>query len=236
MKKIMLAVASWLVILGAAAPFWGCGQTFQVTLTRDGTASVTGSVQLEGAKRSFQGQADAEGNISWDIEGCSGSAKVAPNSQVIVSCSDPLLMEWPDCWTLVSANWSAPDLGLAGAILVEPAANFYIDPIHGAIVTDAGYSAWLLNLDVPSIGPTALVLDLTFDTEGCDVDGVCLKGLDVALVEPFDPPGQARQLVPTEGLGLDFTVFQQGDYHVFCIEEETPTEKATWGKLKSLYR
>lgn len=236
MKKLMLAVASWLVILGAAAPFWGCGQTFQVTLTRDGTTAITGSVQLEGAKRTFQGQADDQGNISWEIEGCSGSAKVAPHSQVIVSCSDPLLMEWPDCWQLTSATWSAPDLGLSGAILVEPAGVFYIDPIHGPLVTDTGYSAWLMNMDIDNIGPTRLVLDLTFATPGCQVDGACVKALDVALVQPIYPPGQPRQLVPTEGLGLDFTVFQPGDFHVFCVEDETATEKATWGKVKSLYR
>lgn len=236
MKKLALAVASWLVILGAAAPFWGCGQTFQVTLTRDGTTAITGSVQLEGAKRTFQGTADAEGNISWDIEGCSGSAKVAPNSQVIVSCSDPLLMQWPDCWQLASATWSAPDLGLSGSIIVEPAGAFYIDPIHGPLVTDAGYSAWLLNMDIPAIDTTTLILELTFATPGCQVDGICLKGLDVALVEPIHPPGQPRQLVPTEGLGLDFTTLQPGDPHVFCIEEETAVEKATWGKVKSLFR
>jgi hypothetical protein len=236
MKRIAITLGSWLVIAAMAAPFWGCGQVISISLTREGTASVVGKVELNGAKRTFQGTADAEGNISWNIEGCSGSAKVDPHSTVIVSCSDPLLMEWPSCWTLTSATWSAPELGLSGAILEAPAGAYFLDPAYGAIVTDPGFSAHVLNLDIDNIGPTRIVLDLTFAVSGCPVDGVCLKGLDVALVVPTSPPGQPPQIVPTEGLGVDFTVFSAGDVHVHCMDDATPVEGKTWGALKNLYR
>ena len=236
MKKLALAFSSWLVILAAAAPFWGCGQVISITLTRGTGPAVEGRVELNGAKRTFQGVADSTGRISWDIEGCAGSAQVLPGSTVLVSCSDPLLMEWPSCWTLTGATWSAPDLGLSGSVIIEPAGAFVLDPIHGTIVTDAGYSAWVLNLDVLNIGPTRIILNLDWDTTGCVVDGVCVKGLDVAIVEPIAPPGQPRQIVPTEGLGVDFTAFTSPDMHVVCVDGPTPTLDSTWGKLKSLYR
>ncbi len=236
MKKLAYAFVSWLLILAAATPFWGCGQVISVTLTRGAGVSVEGKLELNGAKRTFQGVADANGNISWDIEGCSGSAQVMPGSTVLVSCNDPLLMEWPTCWTLTGATWSAPDLGLSGSIIVEPASAFYLDPMYGSIVTDPGYSAWVLNMDVLDIGPTRLLIDLIWDTAGCPVDGVCVKGLDVAIVDPILPPGQPRQIVPTEGLGVDFTVFSAPDMHVLCVDGGTPTLESTWGWLKSLYR
>jgi hypothetical protein len=228
---------SWVVVIASAAPFWGCGTEFSITLSRGEGAAVEGKAVVNGAKRTFQGQADADGNISWDIEGCRGSAKVAPNSQVLVSCSDPLLAEWPDCWILTGATWSAPELGLSGTVLVEPAGAFYLDPDYGSIVTDPGYSAWVLNLDVDNIGPTMIEIDMHFDTSACpDLVDACLKGLDVALVQPISPPGQPRQIVPSEGLGVDFTVFGEGDPHVVCLDDPTSVKQETWGKLKTLYR
>jgi len=236
MKRMVIGLGTWLLCLAAAAPFWGCGGSISITLSRGDGASVTGTATVNGAKRTFQGVADNEGNISWDIEGCRGSARVMPGSTVIVSCTDPLLAEWPDCWTLVGATWEAPDLGLSGMILVEPAGAFYLDPIHGSIVTDPGYSAWVLNLDIDNIGPTTITTELLFDTSDCPTAPACLKGLDVALVVPIDPPGQPRQIVPTEGLGVDFTAFAEGDMHVVCLDGATPTSESSWGKIKSLYR
>jgi hypothetical protein len=224
------------MVLALAAPFWACGTEFSITLSRGDGASVKGAATVNGAKRTFQGTADAQGNISWDIEGCRGSAHVAPNSTVLVSCSDPLLAEWPDCWILTSATWSAPLLGLSGSIIVEPASAFYLDPIYGSIATDPGYSAWVLNLDIDNIGPTVIETELWFDTSGCPDAPACLKGLDVALVMPIDPPGQSRQIVPTEGIGVDFTLLPEGDLHVQCIEAPTPTKQTSWGKIRSLYR
>jgi len=133
---------------------------------------VTGRTVVEGCKRSFEGQADENGNIEWDIEGCRGSAHVAPNSTVKVTCSDPLLVEWPDCWTLMSATWVAHDLNLAGQVIVEP----------------------------------------------------------------IDPPGQPHQMIPTEGLGVDFTLIPDGDDHVVCVEDAVPTLETAWGEVKTLYR
>jgi hypothetical protein len=236
MKKLALAFCSWLVVLAAAAPFWGCGQVISVTLTRGTGPAVEGKIELNGAKRTFQGVADANGHISWNIEGCSGSAQVAPGSTVLVSCSDPLLMEWPTCWSLTNATWSAPDLGLSGVITAEPAGSYSLDPMYGSIVTDSGYSAWVLNMDVANIGPTRLIIEMDWDASGCAIDGVCIKALDVATVVPILPPGQPRQIVPTEGLGVDFTAFSSPDMHVLCVAGATPTENSTWGKLKVLYR
>lgn len=242
-NQILKKWTSVLLLLVAAIPLWACGQTFEVSITVNG-AVATGRVELDGKISTFQGVVGPDGCLEWSIQGCEGRAcGLMPGSQCKVTCEDPLLAEWPDAWTLMSATWSAPDLGLGGNILVTPASGWVLPPEYGMIVTDPDYSAWVLKLDAPGdVGPTHFVLELVFDLGNPPVDG-CIKGIDIATIESIDgfsPP----TIVPTDPMmGVDFTVFHEGAPNVFCVtapmavpEDGPRNDASTWGRLKSHFR
>jgi hypothetical protein len=235
-RQILKKWASILLLLVAAIPLWACGQTFEVTITVQGTVA-TGRVIIDGELRTFEGVVGQDGCVSWSIDGCEGRVcGCQSGSQFKVTCKDPLLAEWPTGWTPTSATWSAPDLGLAGDILVTPASSWVLPPEFGVIVTDPGYSAWVLKLDAPGdLGPTMFELELVFDVGAPPLPG-CMKGIDIATAE--SPIGLwGPFIVPTDpAMGVDFTVFHDGDPNVFCIDPGTPAEQSTWGRLKSYFR
>lgn len=241
--QVLKRWTSVLLLLVAAIPLWACGQAFEVSITVNG-AVATGRVEIEGKVSTFQGVVGTDGCLQWNIDGCEGRVcGLMSGSQCKVTCKDPLLAEWPDAWTLTSATWSAPDLGIDGIILVTPAAGWILPPEYGTIVTDPNHSAWVLKLDAPGdLGPTRFVLELVFDLGNPPVDG-CIKGIDIATVETiggFWPP----VIVPTDpAMGVDFTVFHQGDPNVFCVdvpssvpEADPRTDAPTWGRLKSNFK
>ena len=235
--------ASVLLLLAAVIPLWACGQTFEVTVTVQGTVA-TGRVIIDGQVRTFEGVVGSDGCVSWSIDGCEGRVcGCQAGSQFKTTCKDPLLAEWPSAWTLTSATWSAPGLGLSGDILVTPASSWVLPPEFGVIVTDPGYSPWVMKLDTPGdLGPTVFELELVFDIGSPEIPG-CLKGIDIATVEEVIPtvsdgPGRwGPFIVPTDpAMGVDFTLFHEGDPNVYCIDIGTPAEQSTWGRLKSNFR
>jgi hypothetical protein len=234
--RILKKWTSLLLLLVAAIPLWACGETFEVSITVQGTVA-TGKVEIEGKVRTFEGTVGEGGCVEWNIDGCQGRVcGLQSGSQCKVTCKDPLLAEWPDAWTLTGATWSAPDLGLNGDILVTPASSWVLPPEYGTIVTDPSHSAWVLKLDTPGdLGPTLFVLELVFDIGDPPVAG-CIKGIDIATVESIGglwPP----VIVPTDpAMGVDFTVFHEGDPNVFCVGVPSPAENSTWGRLKSNFK
>ena len=228
--------ASVLLLLAAAMPLWACGG-HDITMTVQGNTAVA-TVVIEGKLQTFTGVVGSDGCVEWNIDGCQGRqcGLWVPGVQYKITCNDPLLAEWPDAWTLMSATWSAPDLGLDGDILVTPASNWVLSSEFGAIVTDPGNSAWVMKLDYPGdLGPTVFVLELVFDLGTPPVEG-CVKGIDIATIERLDgasPP----VIYPTDPtMGVDFTVFHEGDPNVFCVDLPTPVEGSTGGRLKSVFR
>jgi hypothetical protein len=232
-SKRLLSV---LILVAAAIPLWACGQAFEVSIIVAGT-TATGRVEIDGEVKTFESTVGADGCVEWDIDGCQGRVcGCEPGSNFKVTCKDPLLAEWPDAWTLLSATWEAPLLGESGDILVWPAGDWYLPPEFGVIVTDPGYSAYVLKMDWPGdLGPTDFVFEFEFDVGDPLVEG-CFKGLDIATVE-YEPTFCQDSFVPTDPtLGLDFTIFHEGDPNVFCIEGTTSTDQGTWGQMKQLFQ
>ncbi len=234
--QVSKRLLSLLILIVAAIPLWGCGQTFEVSILVNGV-TATGTVEIEGEVKTFEGQVDSEGCVEWDIDGCTGRVcGCEPGSQFKVTCKDPLLAEWPDSWSLLSATWAAPDLGESGDVLVWPASDWFLPPEFGPITTDPGYSAYVLKLDWPGdIGPTNFVFEFVFDVGDPFIPG-CFKGFDIATVE-YENSSCPNAIAPTDlSMGLDFTVFSEGDPNVFCIDDPTAVEQKTWGTLKSLFK
>ena len=228
--------ASVLLVLAAAIPLWACG-SFDVSVTVQGNVA-TGTVVIENKLQTFTGVVGPDGCLQWDIDGCRGRqcGLWLPGVQYKITCNDPLLAEWPDAWTLTSATWSVPDLGLSGAILVTPASDWILPPEFGTIVTDTGNSAWVMKLDYPGdLGPAVFVLDLEFNL-GTPPDEGCVKGIDIATIERLDGASPPAIYPVDPAMGFDFTVFHDGDPNVLCVDLPTPVEKSTWGRLKSVFR
>jgi hypothetical protein len=159
---------------------------------------------------------------------------VTPGTVVKVTCDDPILAEWHDDWTLQSATWSAPSLQASGAIVVEPTANYVVPPPYGSIVTDTGFSAHVMHLDVASLARTSLLLTGIFD-RGSRLVG-CVKGVRVTTVETLPLGSGPPYLVPADPVGLDFTALSAPDLHVYCIEAPVPAKAPTWAQVKCRYR
>jgi hypothetical protein len=235
-RQISKRLLSVLILFAAAIPLWACGQSFEVSIIVAGT-TATGSVVIDGEVKTFSGQVGSDGCVEWDIDGCAGRVcGCEPGSNFKVTCKDPLLAEWPDSWSLLSASWAAPDLGVSGDVLVWPAGDWYLPPEFGVIVPDPGYSAYVLKMDWPGdIGPTEFLFEFVFDVGDPVIPG-CFKGLDIATIE-YEATGCPNAIAPTDpALGLDFTVFGDGDPNVFCIDVTTPAEHETWGQLKQFFQ
>jgi hypothetical protein len=208
---MLKCVASVAMLVAGIFPLWACGQTFTVAITSNGV-TATGTVQIEGAVRTFTSQVGPNGTVTWDIDGCQGSVSgLQPNSPCTIVCKDPLLMQWPDAWTFVGGTWTDMVGGGSGPIIIAPAGGFLLEPVHGPITTDPGHSAYVARLSVDNLGPTTFELAITFDTHG--VPG-CVKGFDVAVVTPVSGP---PYIVPQEGLPLNFTLLSPPDFHVVCL-------------------
>ena len=121
-----------------------------------------------------------------------------------------------------------------GQILVEPVGDYTIPAEFGPLVTDPGMTAHVLRLDQAILPQQPVHVDLAFRNLGDT--GACLKGLDVRLATRN--PGGHRVLVPTEGLGLDFTAIPGPGVHRVCIGPDTTTASVgvSWGRVKSTYR
>lgn len=245
MDRMVRILSSYALLFLAAIPLWACGQEFQVAVTWTSATEVEGKVELDGEVKVFQGVVGPTGCIEWDIDGCKGKVcGMQQGTPFKITCKDPLLAEWPIAWTLTSGTWSAPGLGMGGALIVDPAGAYVLPDSFGVLVTDPGYSAWVLKLDFPGpIPPTHFVFDLHFTVLPGSETG-CIKGLDVAVVDLLFGPDF---IVPTAPeLGVDFTAFDEGDFNVLCLdgppssgvdegEDPTPAPR-TWGKIKTLYR
>jgi hypothetical protein len=220
MKPAFKSLVSVLLLLAGIFPLWACGQSFSVTVTSHG-ATATGTVTIEGAVQTFTAQVGPNGTVTWDIQGCRGSVSgLQPGSPCTIICKDPLLAEWPTAWTFVSGTWTDLVGGSSGTILVTPASGYRLEAIHGPITVDPGYSTHVMRLSAANLGPTTLRLELTFNTGG--VAG-CLKGLDVAIVQPITG---LPFIVPLEGLPLNFTALSSPDYHVYCLAAQQTSTPA----------
>ena len=231
------------VIVVGAVLLGGCDQTVEVSFTWLNQSTVRAAANVNGKVQTFEGRVGTDGCVEWDMDGCKGKVcGVQPGTPFKVTCSDPLLMEWPDNWVLLSAHWSAPDLGLGGELLVSDAASWILPDSFGVIVTDPGYSAHVLKLDFPgSIPPTFFHIEMIFDVP-VGTGRTCLKAVDVASVE-LDPA--PRYIVPTDPAGgVDFTRFGPGDPRVMCFDLTDPSAVPdpsririeSWGKVKSMHR
>jgi len=159
-----------------------------------------------------------------------------PTGSAKLTCDDPVLAEWPDGATLVSATWSAPALQVSGSILVEPAASYIVPPSTGPLITDPGHSAYVLSLDSGSLGPANFELTFVFDFDR-DVDPIpCVKAVQVTTLEVLPIGSGPRFVLPAEDLGFDFTAIPLTDPHTFCLEEAVPVTHKRWSDVKRLFR
>ena len=137
-----------------------------------------------------------------------------PTGNIRVFCADPILAEWPSSWTLLSATWSAPSIPDSGAILVAPAASFVLPP-GAQIITDPGFSAHVLRLDLDAdFGPADVSISMEFD-HGNETEG-CLKGLEVMVAE-FQPPFTGGIIVPLGDPVIDFPNLTSPE-NLLCLE------------------
>jgi hypothetical protein len=233
LRRVPSSLAA-LCLVGLAAAGCGTGLISATVIALSGgsgggaraTATVDGSVET------LQLQVGANGCVSWSTPtGCSGSlCGLAPGTTYLVTCDDPILAQWRDDWTVISTHWSAPQLQLAGAIIVEPASSWGVPPQLGSIVTDPGHSAYVLRLDTPNLPPTRIELRIDFD-RGAHLDD-CVEG--VRVVTAIGTTGD-RWLVPADAAGLDFSALQAPDPHVFCIDT-VPVRRWSWHEVKRSYR
>jgi hypothetical protein len=147
---------------------------------------------------------------------------------VTTFCADPLLAEWPDTWTLNSATWSAPSVPASGTLLVEPASMYQLPP-GASIITDPGYSAYVVRLDLNAdFGPADVDAVLEFN-HGNDLQ-VLVKGVEVLVAEV--QPGPDKVLFSLGDPVIDFPNLPSDN----VIDIGTsPTKRSTWGKVKSLF-
>jgi hypothetical protein len=218
----------------------GCGAGIIALVITLGTGGGGGGgggrvdVRVQGSVESLVLAAGTDGCVNWNTAaGCSGQlCDLTPGTTVQVTCDDPILAEWPDAWTLQSATWSAPALQAAGTIVVEPAASYAVHPQHGSIVTDTGFSAYVMHLDVASLAPAEIDLAAVFD-RGTDLID-CVKGVRVTTVEVL--PAGVRFIVPADPAGLDFTALAAPDPHVYCVESPIAVDASSWSRVKCRYR
>jgi hypothetical protein len=148
-------------------------------------------------------------------------------------CGDPVLAQWPDEWTVTSAIWHrAFPPPQSGSILIEPASNFDLPEGVGPIVTDPGYSAYVLKLSIDDIPLSTYVMRIEFDRG--NLMAACVKGIEVAMITT--DADDRRFIVPLEGESLDLTSYDAPDPHVFCMTPPTSVQPSTWGWIKGLYR
>lgn len=154
-----------------------------------------------------------------------------PAGQVNVLCADPILAQWPNTWNLVSATWSAPSVPASGNVLVEPAFG-YVLPSGSAIITDPGYSAYIMRLDLDAdFGPAAVDFSLLFD-HGGDTD-VVLKAVEVIVADHQSFP-DLKILVPMGDPVVDFPNLPPEN--VIDVGASLAVKKKTWGLWKSLFQ
>lgn len=122
--------------------------------------------------------------------------------EVCSFCGDPILAEWPDSWTVTSARWlRALPPPLSGQVLIEPASNFDLPAGVGPIVTDPGYTASVLRMDLADIPQDTYRIEIEFDRG--DLPAACVKGIQVAMFTL--EPGGFRFITPLPGESLDLT-------------------------------
>lgn len=223
------------LIIPIGLPFLGClGRTSTVTVDADTARLEFGvvAVNLE----------VGDGNIVDFCVVLNDSICGFPGGEVLgcgldvgggtvqVFCADPLLAEWPDTWTLNTATWSAPSVPASGNLLVEPA-NMYQLPPGSTIITDPGYSSYLVRLDVDAdFGPADVNFALEFD-HGGDRD-VVLKAVEVLVAEVQPKPDKV--LIPIGGSVIDFPNLPPDN--VLDVGNPSPVESSTWGRIKSRYK
>jgi hypothetical protein len=150
------------------------------------------------------------------------------------SCSDPILVQWPDEWIVYSAQWfNAFPPAASGQVLIEPASNFGLPDGAGPIVTSPGYSAHVMRLDMDTFAQNTFQIQIVFDRGA--LESACVSGVEVALFTV--EPGGLRFIAPLPGESLDLTSYQAPDPHVLCIAPDpTPIRTQHWGQIKSMYR
>ena len=249
MTDCLRSVLGALIVVGLTA---GCGSVpIHFDVGRSGTSKIVAHVTVgEDSTSSGDGRVSVEGVlVTVGSDGCAqypdscGGVRPAmgaicglvPGTVYRYNCSDPILAEWPDSWTLERANWSAPSVSASGTVLVEPGPAYVLPSQFGVLVTDPGYTAHVLRLDVDDVPPTVLELVFEFDFGSQPVG--CVKGLDVTIVTPVVPALAPRFLIPTEGLSLNLTALVPPDPRVICGDLATiGVEALPWSTIKRLFR
>ncbi|MGQ0721127.1 MAG: hypothetical protein ACT4PE_06070 [Candidatus Eiseniibacteriota bacterium] len=160
---------------------------------------------------------------------------LTPNTDFSITtvCSDPLLIQWPDAWTVHGATWSnAFPPAASGLVLIEPASNFELAEGSGPIVTSPGYSAYVLRLDMDTFTENTFALSVSFNHGGLPT--ACVTGVEVAMATV--EPGGLRYIAPLAGESLDLASYSAPDAHVLCMPNPTPVQPSAWGWIKSMYR
>jgi len=153
-----------------------------------------------------------------------------PQTHVNVFCGDPILAQWPDTWTLISATWSAPSVPTSGSVIVENA-SMYALPSGVGILTDTGHSAYVMRLDRDTdFGPANVDFTLRFD-HGNDTE-VVLKAVEV-IVSELQSPASGKILIP---LGNPIVDFPNLPAENTIVIGAVSTRNFTWSRTKALFR
>jgi hypothetical protein len=235
----MLRIAFVAAGVLAAGLVAGCGNPNSSTIQVTSQGIVVGNATVNASVHSSLVQASTAppppgGCVIWSFANCSGQlCGFLPGSTVQVTCYDPVLAEIPSDWTVLVATWSAPALSMSGNIVVEPISAYAIPPAYAPLVLDPGYSAYVLHLDQPNVALTDIQLHMEID-RGATLNA-CVKATLVTTADAMPVGSGPRMIVPTDTAGFDFTRFQAGDPHVFCIDAVGVAATA-WGRLKTLFR
>ena len=233
----MKSLSKSALMLAAGAIVAGClGETHIITLDEKTARLEFGVVAVEleagdGQIVDFCVALDEEvcGFPGGEVVGCGLDVSVA---EVMVLCADPLLVQWPDTWSLTKASWSAPSVPASGSLVVDPAL-FCLLPEGANIITDPGHSAYVVRLDLDSdFGPADVNFDLEFD-HGGDTQGVVLKAVEVMIAE-VQSALQEKIIIPLEQPVIDFPNLPEEN--TLEVMESVPVRSSTWSRLKNAFQ
>jgi hypothetical protein len=236
MRRQFTWASAVLAVLAAGSILGGClGRTSTVTLDEETATLEFGvvAVRLEAGDGMIVDfcvvlNDSACGFPGGEVLGCELDV---PASQVRVFCADPILAQWPDTWTLLSATWSAPSVPASGMLLVEPAAG-YLLPAGSNIITDPGQSTYVMRLDLDAdFGPADVDVSLVFD-HGNDT-AVVVKAVEV-LVAELQSPGSEKVLIPLGNPNIDFP--NLSPENGLDVGATVAVEHPTWSRLKKLFK
>ena len=224
---ITLSCVAGLITVSAGCVYLGLVGTVIITATGGVEETCKSTVVTE----SIDGCVFAQ-TACCAVEVC--GLETAPGVSLKVECGAVAIAEWDDTISLLSSTWSTPGGLTSGDILVDPATEFALPLGVGPLVTDPGYSAWVLRLDVENLDPTEIEVVFEFEVGGSP--NPCIKWLQIVAIGPEIPGTAPSYIAPTEGLGLDFTALQEPDPHVVCGEGPVPVGGVSWGSVKVEFR